>query len=558
MQGLKKSFSLSVKLAFSLFVFAVFGQEDYTQWTKSRNIVINTSATGYNITADVTNFPLAVRLSKGDSVFSQAKAGGADVRFAASDATQLPYQIELWDAANLGAIVWVKVNTIRANNATQYIRMHWGKSDAASRSSGPAVFEAANGFSGVWHLAESPVGSGAMKDATTNANHGTQNGGMTEGNSVAGVLGKAAAFDGSDDWISCGENASLGFSGNNSYTLSAWLNCKTFTPEASFVAYGNGWLGNHMAALLSDGFNYRTVHWGSDNTFSNAPAASGKWQFVSIVYNATTREEICFVNGVQADKWTPAVLNLPAAQNLYIGRSTWNANVAGEGIIDEAIIAKTARSAAWLRLCYQSQRIPIDAVPVVKYAKDRITIMSMTPIEALVPAVSGVAVDSLTISPALPDALFFSKASGEISGWWTGTTAVAEKPYIVRAYNEKGFGADTIYITLGTVTSVLGETGGASPAIEVLNGPRPAVHFSFLPSDHVRVLRCSLHDSRGKMVWSSAAGIGGPAPGAPVIPLVNYNGSRFAPGLYLVSAAIIGRGNAVIARHNERIFYCVR
>lgn len=85
--------------------------------------MINTSATGYNITSDVTNFPYAVRVPKGDTVLTQAKTGGTDIRFAASDGTQLPFQIELWDATNLGATIWVKVNTIRGNNATQYIEI---------------------------------------------------------------------------------------------------------------------------------------------------------------------------------------------------------------------------------------------------------------------------------------------------------------------------------------------------------------------------------------------------------------------------------------------------
>ena len=76
-------------------------------------------------TASVEDFPLLVRLDKDWFDFSQAQPGGADIRFFTAEGKPLPYQIELWDAAEGTAAIWVRIPEIRGN-ARQEIKMHWG------------------------------------------------------------------------------------------------------------------------------------------------------------------------------------------------------------------------------------------------------------------------------------------------------------------------------------------------------------------------------------------------------------------------------------------------
>src|SRR5690606_13413644 len=110
----------------------------------------NTTASGANVAGEVRNFPVLIRLGSAEStILSEAKAGGADIRFARGDIA-LPYEIESWSTT--AAAIWVKVDTIKGNNATQKITMYWGKNDANSESNGPAVFDSANGFVAVWHM----------------------------------------------------------------------------------------------------------------------------------------------------------------------------------------------------------------------------------------------------------------------------------------------------------------------------------------------------------------------------------------------------------------------
>ena len=104
----------------------------------------------------------------------------------------LPYQIEEWDAAKGAASVWVRVPSIKGNDR-QELRLHWGKADAASASSGAAVFNESNGYLGVWHMSDpvrDEVGTLASKDAGTAASEG--------------VVGPARHFAGQQG-IFCGE-----------------------------------------------------------------------------------------------------------------------------------------------------------------------------------------------------------------------------------------------------------------------------------------------------------------------------------------------------------------
>ena len=116
----------------------------YPDWQHEGSLYILTTPEGANLPAAASeeNFPLLVRLNRGVFDFSQAKASGEDIRFSA-DSKPLTYQVEEWDASNGVASIWVRIPVIKGN-ARQEIKMHWGKADAASESSGAAVFNESN------------------------------------------------------------------------------------------------------------------------------------------------------------------------------------------------------------------------------------------------------------------------------------------------------------------------------------------------------------------------------------------------------------------------------
>src|SRR3954468_6874888 len=165
-------------LLYVIISFALsFAQENYSQWSKYRNITVNTTSSGANVANAVANFPVLVRLTSAHAdVFSQAAAAGADIRFTDSTgAVRFKHQRERWDSAGQLAEFWVLVPSVGGNTLTN-LRMYWGKNSAADSSSGVGVFNTANNFTAVWHMNEA---SGNISDATNNAFVGVNNGTAT-------------------------------------------------------------------------------------------------------------------------------------------------------------------------------------------------------------------------------------------------------------------------------------------------------------------------------------------------------------------------------------------
>ncbi len=145
-------------LAFLLFVPLAEAQESLQKWKHSGTLAILTTPDGADLpaTVKVEGFPLLVRLNRETFDFSQAQPSGEDVRFSI-DGAPLAHQIEMWDAEQGTAAIWVRVPAIHGNER-QLITMHWGKADAANQSSGAAVFNESNGYVVAMHL-------GDVKDA---------------------------------------------------------------------------------------------------------------------------------------------------------------------------------------------------------------------------------------------------------------------------------------------------------------------------------------------------------------------------------------------------------
>jgi len=190
--------------------------EDYSIWSGNKQWIINTSSTGANVAGLVTEFPLLLRLDSTNFSFTAAQAGGRDIRFArpiAGGTRQLDYEIERWDATNKRAEVWVRVDSVKGGNSSQYFTMYWGNPTALNRSNGARVFDVSQGYAGVWHLTD----NGPFNDATWNANNLSNNASLD----AAGVIGEARSFDGTNTHLYKSDDASLDLT--RCLTISAWV-----------------------------------------------------------------------------------------------------------------------------------------------------------------------------------------------------------------------------------------------------------------------------------------------------------------------------------------------
>jgi hypothetical protein len=189
----------------------VFDMDDYGDWAYRRRIYLNTTSCGAPIDADVSTFPLLIRLDGTNFDFSQAASDGRDIRFSSTEGFHLVYEKEYWSQAGSRAALWVRVPVVEAGNKTQGILMYWGNGAAADKSNPSAAFQTANGFQGVWHLNDD------ILDATSNSNDGFETGGTyTSAGYIEGGRSYAGShYDSIPDDNSLDNTAKL--------TVSAWV-----------------------------------------------------------------------------------------------------------------------------------------------------------------------------------------------------------------------------------------------------------------------------------------------------------------------------------------------
>ena len=109
------------------------------------------AVSGYAGSETLTDFPVLVRLSPTTvSGFSYADcaADGRDIRFATTDGTPLPFEIDTWNPGGESCF-WVKLPALEKDTA---FVLSYGVTTAPKA---PAEnIWAASGYEGVWHLGE--------------------------------------------------------------------------------------------------------------------------------------------------------------------------------------------------------------------------------------------------------------------------------------------------------------------------------------------------------------------------------------------------------------------
>jgi hypothetical protein len=343
----KRSFSLTAVLVLVL-TGPVHAQ--YPGWKHSGSVFVLTTPEGADLPASaaVENFPLLVRLHKDYFKFEQAKADGADLRFADAKGAPLAYQIEEWDAKRGVASIWVRVPKI-TGSARQEIKLYWGKTDAKSASDGKAVFNESNGYVSVWHMSGSvtdEVGTLESKDIGTTP--------------VAGVVGQARHFPGQKG-IFCGDKIPNYPVGASSHSTEVWVRVER--PNATLIGWGNegGGRGSKIRMQLRS-----PPHVHIDSDFSDVRGEVrvplGEW--VQVVHTYEGGEGKVYIDG-KFDASAKPLLNIKTPSRLWIGG--WYNSYDFVGDIDEVRVSKVARRADWIRLQYENQK-PLQTLvgPVVR------------------------------------------------------------------------------------------------------------------------------------------------------------------------------------------------
>ncbi|UTH74479.1 DUF2341 domain-containing protein [Chromobacterium sp. IIBBL 290-4] len=313
----------------SLSFAADWWQED---WKFRKQIFIDTTPKGGNISAPVGRAPVLMRLHSGNFSFDGANEKGSDLRFVAADGkTVLNHQIESFNPALGMATVWVDVPAIKPGER-QEIWMYYGNKAAPDAANGQSVFDP--NYVLVYHFGG---GADAMpRDATAYANHAQK----AVGAATDGVIGRALQLAGQP--LILPASPSLAVPAGGEFTFSAWL--RVAQPKGTQLIYARRDAGNALLIGLNQGAPFVEI-----NGQRSGPAqalAAGAWQHLAVT--ARGQQVQLFVNGHPAASLAAALPAFSSAAAIGGDAPTANSATASSfapfsGAIAEVRISKVAR-----------------------------------------------------------------------------------------------------------------------------------------------------------------------------------------------------------------------
>lgn len=311
-----------IGLLAALFLLPLVASAEWNaDWASRQKISINAEG----VTEALSNVPVAVRLHSGNFDFTSTNIDGSDLRFIAEDdKTELKYFVEKFDAVNELAVIWVQVPKISAAEKGAHFWVYFGNEKATASSNAKLVSDAST-------VAKFQFTDKALlQDSSSSGLVAT--GAITA--QKAGLIGESAAFNAQPMVIA----ANPVISASAGYTWSAWVKPSTLPQTAKLYTQGE------PLSLSIDGQTLSLKVAGAEIKGGELKAAS--WQHIAFTLNAGKAS--VYVNGLEVASGAAEPVAL--AGDISIGE-------AFVGEMDEIEIAKTARSAAWLKLAASSQGV---------------------------------------------------------------------------------------------------------------------------------------------------------------------------------------------------------
>lgn len=329
-----------------------------------KRINLNTSESGINISEDVTNFPLLVRLDssnpKDSIIFNNVKNYNSLKILDNDNQTEIPYAIERWDnATDKSAELWMKVPVIDGANESGYVTILYGKeSNIDTTLIQSDIFDNIYGYSGVWHLQEE--NGLALFD---NSNIGNTASKKSQGSPAPypSIIGFGQRFDGIADQIIL-ENSIDYVSGNDVQTIELWVFPELL--QGTLLSYSGTYQALEIGidssgfifinAIRDDTSNYDTLAVKSTRTVD-----LDSWTHISVSIENINDSIECYINGEKSSvKEFSTIVELELNSAVFYGTigSSQNDTNYFKGIIDELRFYRGRLSSAWHKINYDCQK----------------------------------------------------------------------------------------------------------------------------------------------------------------------------------------------------------
>lgn len=330
-------------------------------WSKRVIIKINAS----KVESNLENFPVFIDLTdmRSGDFFASVKSDGSDIVITSQDGqTKLLRELVYINTQSETGELWFKAPFLSAGDDINFY-LYYDNSAALEPNSNDVW---ANGYTGVWHLNEAVedenITASAHLDSSGNNNHGQQN----NNEKVAGQMGNAQFFDGTDDYIQIPDSDTLDMGANQNFTISAWIN-STQEMQASY------WPIILLKRDESPAFGYEfALHEGdtsaqwcfsireSDNYYTgygNSNVADGTWHHILFMRIGDTL--ISYEDGIYSASASGVTDDLSNSNDLFIGATGFSGYMyCLNGSLDEIHISKTGRSEGWILTEFNNQSDP--------------------------------------------------------------------------------------------------------------------------------------------------------------------------------------------------------
>ena len=334
-------------------------------WSKRIKLAVDNT----NIDDTLSGFPVLIKISDSSgisstdvtSVFTEfgSDANRKKIAVTTSDGTTQCYvEIERFDYSNSVAWLWVKVPLVVSGVTTDlYLYYDNSKSDnttyVGDTGDTPAQNVWDSNFKLVMHMAQDPNGdvTDAIKDSTSNLNHGTPGGTMTPADLIDGKVGKGIDFDGGNDCVAIPDPVA----GEFDVIYDMTIEVVTKPNSSQLESYGMLALKSNVNStwnlFLDVSLKYKFyIGSGSGPVVSTTTWNQSIYHNVVATYDGTNTK--MFVQGAEEDSigYSSAI---PINNNpLYIGGCGANNNQ--KGYLDEVRFSDIARSAAWIKTTHYS------------------------------------------------------------------------------------------------------------------------------------------------------------------------------------------------------------
>ncbi len=297
------------------------------------------TVSGYGGSETLTNFPLLVRFSESISGFSYgsfASATGGDLRFASGDETTLVnHEVDNWDVSG-ESCVWVQIPELPPGGTTLWAR--WGNPAGTT----PPTYATdgstwSEGFAAVYHLSTGPG------DSTPNANNGADNGDPVI--SSTSMIGKAYELDGNDR-VRAPDHASLDLT--EALTIGGWIRPEAWNQWSGVISKGSD-----NAYEIEQNNNGGSFRMRINNQQGEAPdhtVSLNTWVYMVGTYDRQFAR--LYIDGVDVDSRALTVAINQNNNALSLGDRN---NDYFTGQLDEMRVSNVARSADWIKACYDNQ-----------------------------------------------------------------------------------------------------------------------------------------------------------------------------------------------------------